>query len=139
MSLTADQVRLVTESYVLIGRSPRPYSELFYHRLLLDHPFARALFPDDLRHQAFVFEKTIAILVREVGNIAGLRPTLADLARKHVGYGVRPYQYEAVGAVLIATFSEILRSRFTPEIREAWETVYAETAGVMIAEAYPDG
>ncbi|RMB54607.1 nitric oxide dioxygenase [Sphingomonas sp. PP-CE-3A-406] len=139
MSLTADQVRLVTESYVLIGRSPRPYSELFYHRLLLDHPFARALFPDDLRHQAFVFEKTIAILVREVGNIAGLRPTLADLARKHVGYGVRPYQYEAVGAVLIATFSEILGSRFTPEIREAWETVYAETAGVMIAEAYPDG
>lgn len=139
MSLTADQVRLVTESYALIGRSPRPYSELFYHRLLLDHPFARALFPDDLRHQAFVFEKTIAILVREVGNIAGLRPTLADLARKHVGYGVRPYQYEAVGAVLIATFSEILGSRFTPEIREAWETVYAETAGVMIAEAYPDG
>ncbi|KQO07829.1 globin domain-containing protein [Sphingomonas sp. Leaf242] len=139
MSLTADQVRLVTESYALIGRSPRPYSELFYHRLLLDHPFARALFPDDLRHQAFVFEKTIAILVREVGDIAGLRPTLADLARKHVGYGVRPYQYEAVGAVLIATFSEILGSRFTPEIREAWETVYAETAGVMIAEAYPDG
>ncbi|RMB36673.1 nitric oxide dioxygenase [Sphingomonas sp. PP-F2F-G114-C0414] len=139
MSLTADQVRLVTESYVLIGRSPRPYSELFYHRLLLDHPFARALFPDDLRHQAFVFDKTIAILVREVGNIAGLRPTLADLARKHVGYGVRPYQYEAVGAVLIATFSEILGSRFTPEIREAWEAVYAETAGVMIAEAYPDG
>jgi len=138
MSLTADQVRLVTESYVLIGRSPRPYSELFYHRLLIDHPFARALFPDDLRHQAFVFEKTIAILVREVGNIAGLRPTLADLARKHVGYGVKPYQYEAVGAVLIATFSEILGSRFTPEIREAWETVYAETAGVMIAEAYPD-
>lgn len=139
MSLTADQVRLVTESYVLIGRSPRPYSELFYHRLLLDHPFARALFPDDLRHQAFVFEKTIAILVREVGNIPGLRPTLADLARKHVGYGVRPYQYDAVGAVLIATFSEILGSRFTPEIREAWQTVYAETAGVMIAEAYPDG
>ncbi|TCP70954.1 globin domain-containing protein [Sphingomonas sp. PP-CE-1G-424] len=138
MSLTADQVRLVTESYVLIGRSPRPYSELFYHRLLLDHPFARALFPDDLRHQAFVFEKTIAILVREVGNIAGLRPTLADLARKHVGYGVKPYQYDAVGAVLIATFSEILGSRFTPEIREAWEAVYAETAGVMIAEAYPD-
>ena len=138
MSLTADQVRLVTESYVLIGRSPRPYSELFYHRLLIDHPFARALFPDDLRHQAFVFEKTIAILVREVGDIAGLRPTLADLARKHVGYGVKPYQYEAVGAVLIATFSEILGSRFTPEIREAWETVYAETAGVMIAEAYPD-
>lgn len=138
MSLTADQVRLVTESYALIGRSPRPYSELFYHRLLLDHPFARALFPDDLRHQAFVFEKTIAILVREVGNIAGLRPTLADLARKHVGYGVRPYQYDAVGTVLIETFSEILGSRFTPEIREAWETVYAETAGVMIAEAYPD-
>lgn len=138
VSLTADQVRLVTESYALIGRSSRPYAELFYHRLLLDHPFARALFPDDLRHQAFVFEKTIDILVKDVGDIAHLRPTLSALARQHVGYGVRAYQYEAVGSVLIDTFSEILGSRFTPDVRAAWEAVYAETASVMIAEAYPE-
>ncbi|MEG3085055.1 globin domain-containing protein [Sphingomonas sp. PB2P12] len=126
----------MTDSYTLIGHSSRPYAELFYHRLLLDHPFARALFSDDLGHQAFVFEKTIEILVKNVVDIERLRPDLSDLAKKHVGYGVLPYQYEAVGAVLIETFSAILGSRFTPEVRTAWEAVYAETAGVMIAEAY---
>lgn len=138
MSLTADQVRLVTESYTLIGRSARPYSELFYHRLLLRHPFARALFPDDMTHQSIVFEKTIDVLVHNVVDIDRLKPTLSNLAKKHVEYGVKAYQYEAVGAVLIDTFSEILGSGFTPDVREAWEAVYAETAGVMISAAYFD-
>ncbi|MGU3389795.1 globin domain-containing protein [Sphingomonas sp. M1A8_2b] len=138
MSLTANQVRLVTDSYTVIGRSPRPYSELFYHRLFLSHPFARALFPDDMTHQTIVFEKTIDVLVHNVADIDRLKPTLSNLARKHLEYGVKAYQYEAVGAVLIDTFSEILGSRFTPEVRKAWESVYAETAGVMISAAYFD-
>lgn len=138
MSLTAEQARLVTDSYTLIGRSSRPYAELFYHRLLFDHPFTRALFSDDMQHQAFVFEKTIDTLVKNVVDIERLRPDLSELAKKHVGYGVRPHHYEVVGTVLIETFSEILGGRFTPDIRRAWEAVYAETAGVMIAEAYLD-
>lgn len=135
MSLTADQVRLVTESYALIRCSPRPYSELFYHRLFLGHPFVRALFPDDMTHQISVFEKTIDVLVHNVVDIARLRPTLAQLARQHVGYGVKASQYAAVGDALIETFAEILGRRFTPDVRAAWEAVYAETAGVMISEA----
>ncbi len=137
MALTADQVRLVTESYALIGRAPPPYAELFYHRLLLEHPFARALFPDEMTHQIFIFEKTIDVLVENIGDLAAMRPTLAALARQHVGYGVRAHHYAAVGTVLIDTFAAILGPRFTVQAREAWEAVYAETAGVMIAEAYP--
>ena len=138
MSLTADQARLVTESYALIGRSPRPYSELFYHRLLQNHPFARALFPDDMTHQISIFERTIDCLVENVADIDRLHATLSDLAKRHVTYGVRVYQYAAVGTVLIDVFAEVLQSRFTAEIRQAWEEVYAETAGVMIAAAYPE-
>lgn len=137
MSLTAEQVQLVKESYAIIGQSPRPYSELFYHQLLLAHPFARALFPDNMTHQIIVFEKTIDVLVENVDDLYRLRPTLSALAKQHVKYGVRSYQYAAVGTVLIDTFGRILGNQFTAETRQAWEAVYQETAGVMMSEAYP--
>lgn len=137
VSLTAAQVRLVRETYTVIGGSPDRYSELFYHRLLLNHPFARALFPDDMTHQIAVFEKTIDVLVENIHEIARLRPKLSALAKQHVKYGVQAYQYQAVGTVLIETFAEMLGPRFTVDARQAWEAVYAETAGVMISEAYP--
>ena len=137
MSLTTEQVRLVTESYALIGRSPSRYSEMFYDQLLLRHPFARALFPDDLTHQISVFEKTIDTLVENVENFPSLCPALIDLAKRHATYGVKAYQYAAVGAVLIDTFAEILGPAFTAEARQAWEKVYDETAGVMISDSYP--
>ena len=89
MSLTMEQVQLVTQSYALIARSPRSYSELFYHRLLLDHPFARALFPDDMTHQIVIFAKTMDVLIENVESLDSLRPTLSDLAKRHVQYGVR--------------------------------------------------
>jgi len=137
VSLTADQIRLVQESYALISRSPRRYSDAFYYRLLLDHPFARALFPDDMAHQIAVFSKTIDVLVENVVDLGRLHPELSALALRHVQYGVKPYHYAVIGAVLIDTFADILADRFTPATRQAWEAVYAETAGVMIADAYP--
>lgn len=136
MSLTTEQVQLVTQSYALIARSPRSYSELFYHRLLLDYPFARALFPDDMTHQIDVFAKTIDVLIENVASLDRLSPTLSDLAKRHVKYGVRAYHYAVVGTVLINTFEEILGIYFTADIRQAWEAVYGETASTMIAEAY---
>lgn len=138
MPLTMEQARLARRSYAQIASSPDPYSERFYYRLLLNHPFARALFPDDMTHQIFVFSKTIDVLADNIEDLERLRPTLTDLAKKHVKYGVRAYQYAAVGTVLIDTFAEFLGDDFTPEARQAWELVYAETAGVMISAAYPE-
>ncbi len=138
MSLTAEQVRLVRQSYAWIVASPHSYSQLFYHRLFLEHPFARALFPDDITHQIVVFAKTIDALIDNVVDIEQLAPSLSLLAKRHVQYGVKAYQYAAVGTVLMETFEEILGSGFTFEVRQAWEVVYAETAGFMIVEAYPE-
>ena len=59
VSLTAEQVRLIRESYAWIVASPHSYSQLFYHRLVLEHPFARALFPDGITHQIIVFAKKL--------------------------------------------------------------------------------
>lgn len=137
MSLSGEQVRLVKESYRLILSRQRSYSALFYHRLLERHPFVRALFPDDMTHQIEIFRQTIDALVDQVDDLSALQPMLASLACRHVRYGVRPDHYAAVGAVLIDVFEELLAKRFNLAARQAWEAVYAATAGVMIRAAYP--
>lgn len=126
------------QSYAWIVASPHSYSELFYHRLFLEHPFARALFPDDMAHQMVVFAKTIDVLIDNVADIEDLAQSLSSLAKRHVQYGVKSYHYTAVGTVLINTFEEVLGSDFTLEVRQAWEVVYAETAGFMIVQAYSE-
>lgn len=137
MTLSTGEVALIRNSYAVIGRAPRSYSELFYHRLLHRHPFARVLFPDDMTHQIEVFRRTIDALIDQLDGLTSLRPTLADLACRHVGYGVEARHYAIVGEVLIDTFAEMLRDRFNAQTRAAWHTLYADTAGVMIAETYP--
>jgi hemoglobin-like flavoprotein len=48
-----------------------------------------------------------------------------------VSYGVTNEQYSSVGSALIWTLEQGLGTDFTPEVREAWTTVYALLADTM--------
>jgi hemoglobin-like flavoprotein len=59
-------------------------------------------------------------------------PAVEDLGCRHVSYGVRDGDYDAVGAALLWTLEQGLgEETFTPEVREAWTSTYALLAGVM--------
>lgn len=77
MPLTTDQIELVRASYAQITQRVPAYADLFYHRLLHKHPFARAVFPDDLRHQSEVFRKTLDAMVERLDDLPVLLPELA--------------------------------------------------------------
>lgn len=136
MQLSLDQRALVRDNYRLVLQMAENYSERFYFQLLHRHPFARALFPDDMTSQVRVFRKTIDTLVESLDRLPALHAMLADLARRHVAYGVRAHHYQLVGDVLIDTFAEMSGSSFSPETRAAWQMLYDDTAGIMIREAY---
>ena len=57
--------------------------------------------------------------------------TVEDLGRRHAGYGVSDWHYDTVGAALIWTLEKGLGSAFTPEVKEAWTTVYGVLACTM--------
>ncbi|TPG06572.1 globin domain-containing protein [Sphingomonas oligophenolica] len=137
MYISASQGQTIVDSYDLIRAHEVNYSQIFYDRLLHDHPFARALFPDDMTHQVNVFREMIDALVSQIDDLSALQPSLTDLAKRHVAYGVKAWHYEVVGEGLIGCFSDVLADRFTTAMREAWEALYSATAGAMIAEAYP--
>jgi hemoglobin-like flavoprotein len=63
-------------------------------------------------------------------------PPVRELARRHVGYGVKDEHYATVGKALIDTLAAGLGADFTPAVREAWQAAFALLASVMIEAAH---
>jgi hemoglobin-like flavoprotein len=63
--------------------------------------------------------------------IEELVPTIADLGRRHVGYGVTDAHYDSVGAALLWTIEQGLGNAWTAELKAAWAAAYDLLAGVM--------
>ena len=57
------------------------------------------------------------------------------LGRHHTGYDVQPAHYGTVAQALLWTLEQGLKDDFTPEVKEAWTTVYTLLADTMIAAA----
>lgn len=83
-------------------------------------------------------------LVAAIGFVVGAlhRPermlgTVRDLARRHVGYGVREGHYASVGAALLWTLEQGLGEGFTPETRDAWAAAYGPLSAVMVEARCP--
>jgi hemoglobin-like flavoprotein len=52
--------------------------------------------------------------------------------RQHARFGAQPSQYDALGEALIWTFERQFGASFTPELREAWEALYATVRDAML-------
>ena len=63
-------------------------------------------------------------------------PAASALAKRHVSYGVKAEHYPVVGDALLWTLEKGLRDRWTPQVADAWGTVYGTLSGYMISEAY---
>jgi hemoglobin-like flavoprotein len=69
--------------------------------------------------------------VRGLDHLDRLVPVVQDLGRRHVGYGVTDAHYDTVGSALLWTLEKGLGSAFTPDMKDAWATVYGLLATVM--------
>ncbi len=77
---------------------------------------------------------------RDVSSLSCLEraaPVLNSLGRRHQGYGVKPEDYEVVGAVLIATLQEVLREKFTEEVKVAWTAAFKLISTAMRTSVEP--
>jgi nitric oxide dioxygenase len=58
-------------------------------------------------------------------------PAIRDLAVRHVQYGVKLADYDALREALVWTLEQVLGEDLTPVVREAWAVCYDELAGEM--------
>ncbi len=122
--LTPHQVKLVGESFQQLQDAGDAAIVRFYDRLFETAPEFRKLFSSDVDRQARKFLQSLKLIVSSLSSLERAAPVLNSLGRRHQGYGVKPEDYEVVGAVLIATLQEVLREKFTEEVKLAWTAAF---------------
>jgi hemoglobin-like flavoprotein len=73
------------------------------------------------------------IVVARLDNLDELTNEISGMARRHLGYGVRPAHYKMAGSALLWTLQQGLGNDWTPEVKEAWIKCYSTLADVMIS------
>ncbi|WP_257388602.1 globin domain-containing protein [Tahibacter caeni] len=125
-------IQRVRESYAAIGDGAG-LGRGFYAQLFRLRPDARALFPADLDQQVRKLIDMLGSIVRALDAPSQLARDFAELGRRHLGYGVSEEDYDDVGAALLMALREQLGPAFTPEVEQAWATLYGDLAEAMIA------
>lgn len=125
-------IQRVRDSYAAIGDG-RDLGQRFYAQLFRLRPDARALFPTDLDQQVRKLIDMLDSIVRTLDAPLQLAHDFSELGRRHVGYGVSEEDYDDVGAALLIALREQLGAAFTPDVEQAWASLYGDLAEAMIA------
>lgn len=129
--LTLAQKTLVQESFAIITPIADDAAALFYCRLFDLDPSLERMFRGDMAEQRKKLMQMLTAAVKGLDRLEQLVPVVQELGRRHAGYGVADAHYDTVGAALLWTLEKGLGAAFTPETREAWETVYGLLATTM--------
>ena len=129
--LTFTQVELVQSSFAIIAPIADDAAALFYRRLFEIDPSLERMFKGDMAEQRRKLMQMLTAAVKGLSRLDRLVPVVEDLGRRHAGYGVADEHYDTVGAALLWTLEKGLGTAFTPDVKEAWVTVYTLLATTM--------
>jgi hemoglobin-like flavoprotein len=73
----------------------------------------------------------LAMVVYNLHQPGQVLPAIHQLAVRHVEYGVKRADYDALREALLWTLEQVLGEDLSPAIREAWTVCYDELADEM--------
>ncbi len=129
--MNPQDIQLVRHSFALVAPVAGEVAAQFYDRVFEREPAAAALFHGSLAQQGQRLMAMISAAVAGLDDLPALERTLAELGRRHVGYGVQPAHYEVVGGALLDTLAATLGASFTPAHRRAWAGLYTRLSRCM--------
>jgi hemoglobin-like flavoprotein len=135
VTLSQAQKRLLRDSFESVREYADSVALLFYGRLFELAPQVRPLFKISIREQAEKLMRTLGTVVDALDRFEELRPSLLELGRKHVGYGVEPRHYEILRSALLWAVGQALGAEFDRETRAAWEAMLIAVSQVMLEGA----
>lgn len=128
----ARQIELVQSTWKTILPIENEAARLFYDRLFeLDPQLKRLFRTEDLRAQGLKLTAMITAAVNGLKRLDAIVPAVQALGRRHAGYGVIDSHYDTVASALVWTLEQGLGDNFTPEVRDAWISVYNLLAKTM--------
>lgn len=133
MTIDADLLR---GSFALIAEREPHLTRRFYDNLFTTHPHLRRLFDPRRRgRQEKMLAEALVAVLWHLEEPDWLGSQLGALGAKHVGYGVEPGMYDAVGECLLMTLAEVAGPDWTPPVRAAWTAAFAAIRNLMLAGA----
>ena len=133
--MNAAQRELVQTTFARLAVMPEVAGALFYERLFAINPSFRPLFKNDMRIQVGRLMTMLSMVVYNLHQPDQILPAIRDLAIRHVEYGVKLADYDALREALLCTLEQALGEDLTPAVREAWTICHDELAGEMKAAA----
>jgi hemoglobin-like flavoprotein len=133
--VNATQQQVVLTTFAKLAVMPEVAAALFYERLFQTNPGFRPLFKNDMRLQGVKLMTMLAMVVYNLPEPGKILPSIRDLAVRHVQYGVKLADYDALREALLWTLEQALGEEYEPSVREAWSACYDELAGEMKAAA----
>src|SRR5258708_345698 len=129
--MTPKQIHIVQSSWLKVLPIKETTAQAFYDKLLEMDPSLKALFRGSMRKQGQKLMHAIDATVHGLNRMERIIPAVQALGWRHASYGVKDDHYGAVGAALLWTLGKGLGDEFTPEVKDAWTTVYGVLAATM--------
>jgi hemoglobin-like flavoprotein len=113
----------------------RRLADQFYGRFFELAPDARPLFPEDIARQQLKLMDMIAAIVGALDKREIFQSIISYSGRQHAQFGVKRSHFVAFGDALIWSLEQQFGAAFTPELKQAWITLYDAVEREMIRAA----
>ena len=134
--ISHEDKQLLKTTWAMVAPISDVAAGLFYDRLFTLDPSLQRMFANaDMKEQRRKLMQALSAVINGIDNLGALVPTLENLGRNHVRYGVADKHYETVGAALLWTLEQGLKDAWTPAARSAWTVAYTTVATVMRSAA----
>lgn len=134
--MTTEQIEIVKENFNQIAPLADLVAAEFYERLFQLDASLRPLFKEDLTEQKKHLMMMLKFAIGTLDRMEVFEPSLEELGRKHIAYGVKETHYETVGDALILTLRAMLGASLTEQLEAAWIAAYSLIAGTMQRGVY---
>ena len=124
-------IELVQGTFKQVAPIADKAAEIFYSKLFEKDPSLKPMFKGDMKDQGKKLMSMIGAATAGLNDLDSLIPTVQNLGKGHIGYGVQDSHYDTVGAALLETLDAGLGDAFTPEVKDAWTEVYTVLATTM--------
>ncbi len=134
--ITENTKQVINATLPAVKASARTITETFYPILFERYPETKALF--NQTHQATGTQRqalanAVVAYASNLDRLEALGDAVALIVHKHVSLNILPRHYPLVGECLLAAIAEVLGEAATDEVIDAWGSIYAQLADILIA------
>ena len=133
--MNEEMIDRLEKSFKLLAPRGPELVDRFYAHLFSRHPAVRPMFPDDMHEQKKKLLASLVLVIENIRAVEKLEKPLADMGRRHVGYGTKPEHYPAVRDTLVSVMADMAGDTWNDQLTDDWSTALDFVAGAMLEGA----